>query len=251
MDPILAPTEPQVAPLTGVSGGASGAIGIEAGQTDLLALLLGAHWVVQAVMVVLACAVFVVATVLVHKLIEFAIARRRLSAALRLLRTARGLPELAVGLAGARGPAPEMARLALAELQLAEAEAPLRRGAQDRTRAGLLRLEAEAVRRLRIGTGVLASIGAIAPFVGLFGTVFGILNSFLAIAEAKTTSLVVVAPGIAEALLATAIGLVAAIPAVLVYNLLIRRLAVYRQRLGDLSTGIDRLQSLSLDRMEG
>jgi biopolymer transport protein ExbB len=114
-----------------------------------------------------------------------------------------------------------------------------------------MRLEAEAVRRLRIGTAVLASIGAIAPIVGLFGTVFGILNSFLAIAESKTTSLVVVAPGIAEALLATAIGLVAAIPAVLVYNLLICRLATYRQWLGDFATGIDRLQSLALDRLEG
>jgi len=226
-------------------------LGHAAAQTDLLPLLLGAHWVVQTVMVVLAAAVFVVVTVLIQKLVEFAVARRRLTAALRALQTAPGLTELSVGLMNARGPAPDMVGLALAELRLAEAEAPLRRGAQDRTRAGLMRLEAEAVRRLRIGTGVLASIGAIAPFVGLFGTVFGILNSFLAIAESKTTSLVVVAPGIAEALLATAIGLVAAIPAVLVYNLLIRRLATYRQRLGDFATGIDRLQSLALDRLEG
>ena len=220
-------------------------------RTDLAALLWGAHPVVQAVMAILAVAVFVVLTVLIQKLAEFTLARRRLTAALRLLEQTTTLADLAARLTPAHGPAPAMTRLTLTELHLAETEAPLRRRAQDRTRAGLARIEAEAVRRLRTGTGLLASIGAIAPFVGLFGTVFGILNSFLAIAEAKTTSLVVVAPGIAEALLATAIGLIAAIPAVLVYNLLIRRLATYRQRLGDFAAGIERLQSLALDRLEG
>lgn len=242
MDPTLSPLPDLPAPPDG--------IGTAAAQTDLLALLTDAHWVVQGVMAVLALAVFLVLTVLIRKLVEFAIARRRLTAALRLLAASPDLPDLAARLTGTRGPAPDMARFALTELQLARAEAPLRRGAQTRTQAGLARIESEAVRQLRLGLGILASIGAIAPFVGLFGTVFGILNSFLAIAETRTTSLVVVAPGIAEALLATAIGLVAAIPAVLVYNLLIRRLATYRQRLGDFATGIDRLQSLALDRLE-
>ena len=68
------------------------------------------------------------------------------------------------------------------------------------------------------GTGVLATIGATAPFVGLFGTVWGIMNSFIGISKSQTTNLAVVAPGIAEALLATALGLVAAIPAVVIYN---------------------------------
>ena len=66
--------------------------------------------------------------------------------------------------------------------------------------------------------GILATIGATSPFVGLFGTVWGIMNSFIGISKAQTTNLAVVAPGIAEALLATAIGLVAAIPAVIIYN---------------------------------
>ena len=240
MDPIPAP------PPAGITGP-----GTAAAQTDLAGLLGSAHWVVQSVMGVLALAVLVVLTVLIHKLVEFAIARRRLGAALHTMRAAPDLAALSVRLNGSRGPAPAMAALALSELRLAEAEAPLRRGAQDRTRAGLARIEAEALRQLRAGLGLLASIGAIAPFVGLFGTVFGILNSFLAIARTRTTSLAVVAPGIAEALLATAIGLAAAIPAVLIYNLLIRRLATHRQRLGDLATGIDRLQSLALDRLKG
>ncbi len=78
---------------------------------------------------------------------------------------------------------------------------------------------AAQLRRLQSGLAVLATVGSTAPFVGLFGTVWGIMNSFTGIAAAKDTSLPVVAPGIAEALLATAIGLVAAIPAVVFYNL--------------------------------
>ena len=73
-------------------------------------------------------------------------------------------------------------------------------------------------RQMGRGNGYLATIGAISPFVGLFGTVWGIMNSFIGIAQTQTTNLAVVAPGIAEALLATAIGLVAAIPAVVIYN---------------------------------
>ena len=78
------------------------------------------------------------------------------------------------------------------------------------------------------GTGVLATIGSTAPFVGLFGTVWGIMNAFIGISQAQTTNLAVVAPGIAEALLATAIGLVAAIPAVVIYNVFARSIAGYR-----------------------
>ena len=77
-------------------------------------------------------------------------------------------------------------------------------------------------RRIARGTGILATIGAMAPFVGLFGTVWGIMNAFIGISQAQTTNLAVVAPGIAEALLATALGLVAAIPAVVIYNHLAR-----------------------------
>src|ERR1700752_5402159 len=97
------------------------------------------------------------------------------------------------------------------------------------------RIEMAAGRRISRGTGVLATIGATAPFVGLFGTVWGIMNSFIGISEAHTTNLAVVAPGIAEALLATALGLVAAIPAVVIYNLLPRTSAGHRALLGDAS----------------
>ena len=82
------------------------------------------------------------------------------------------------------------------------------------------------------GTGVLATIGATAPFVGLFGTVWGIMNTFIGISRSQTTNLAVVAPGIAEALLATACGLAAAIPAVVIYNHFSRRIAGYRALVG-------------------
>jgi biopolymer transport protein ExbB len=97
------------------------------------------------------------------------------------------------------------------------------------------------------GTGVLATIGSVGPFVGLFGTVWGIMNSFIGISESNTTNLAVVAPGIAEALLATAIGLVAAIPAVVIYNLFARSITGYRQLLADAAAGVERLVSRDLD----
>ena len=89
---------------------------------------------------------------------------------------------------------------------------------KERVASLLSRIEIRAGKRMNAGTGVLASIGSVGPFVGLFGTVWGIMNSFIGISKAQTTNLAIVAPGIAEALLATAIGLVAAIPAVVIYN---------------------------------
>jgi len=94
----------------------------------------------------------------------------------------------------------------------------------------------------------LATIGSTAPFVGLFGTVWGIMNSFIGISKVQTTNLAVVAPGIAEALLATALGLVAAIPAVVMYNLFSRWIAGYRALHADAAADILRLIGRDLDR---
>ena len=105
-----------------------------------------------------------------------------------------------------------------------------------------------AGRKISRGTGILATIGATAPFVGLFGTVWGIMDSFIGISKAHTTNLAVVAPGIAEALLATALGLVAAIPAVMIYNVLARSTAHYRALIGDASALVMNLVSRDLDR---
>ena len=81
----------------------------------------------------------------------------------------------------------------------------------------------------------------------MFGTVWGIMNSFIGIAHSQTTNLAVVAPGIAEALLATAIGLIAAIPAVIIYNIFARMISGYRGEIGDIATGVVTLVSRDLD----
>ena len=91
-------------------------------------------------------------------------------------------------------------------------------GAQSRIERSMDVALAKETERLQGGLSVLATIGSVAPFVGLFGTVWGIMNAFVEIAEQQSTNLAVVAPGIAEALLATALGLLAAIPAVIFYN---------------------------------
>ena len=123
-----------------------------------------------------------------------------------------------------------------------------RDGIKERIASRLERIEASCGRRILRGTGVLATIGATAPFVGLFGTVWGIMNSFIGISKAHTTNLAIVAPGIAEALLATALGLAAAIPAVVIYNMFARSIAAYRALLGDAAAEVLRIVSRELDR---
>ncbi|URN98640.1 tol-pal system-associated acyl-CoA thioesterase [Leclercia adecarboxylata] len=120
-------------------------------------------------------------------------------------------------------------------------------GIKERTGFRLERRVAAVGRHMGRGNGYLATIGAISPFVGLFGTVWGIMNSFIGIAQTQTTNLAVVAPGIAEALLATAIGLVAAIPAVVIYNIFARMIGSYKATLGDVAAQVLLLQSRDLD----
>jgi biopolymer transport protein ExbB len=121
-------------------------------------------------------------------------------------------------------------------------------GVKERIVSRFERYEAALARRLTRGVNILATIGATAPFVGLFGTVWGIMNSFIGIAEKQTTNLAVVAPGIAEALLATALGLVAAIPAVIMYNHFSRQISAHRALVSDTAAAILRLVSRDLSR---
>jgi biopolymer transport protein ExbB len=144
-----------------------------------------------------------------------------------------------------RGDGAALVRAAAAELALSTGLP--KDGVKERIASCFERLEAGAARRMARGTGVLATIGATGPFVGLFGTVWGIMNAFVGISRTQTTSLAVVAPGIAEALLATAIGLVAAIPAVVIYNLFARAIAGYRAKLADASAATMRLVGRDLD----
>jgi tonB-system energizer ExbB len=102
--------------------------------------------------------------------------------------------------------------------------------------------------RLERRVSFLATTASVTPFIGLFGTVWGIMNSFIGISKSQTTNLAVVAPGIAEALLATALGLAAAIPAVVIYNVFSRAIAGYRALLGDAAAEVLRLVSRDLER---
>jgi biopolymer transport protein ExbB len=135
----------------------------------------------------------------------------------------------------------------MVELNLS-ADASDKEGIKERVASRLERIEAATGRRMTRGTGMLASIGATAPFVGLFGTVWGIMNSFIGISKSHATNLAIVAPGIAEALLATALGLAAAIPAVVIYNVFSRSIAGYRALFADAAAEVLRLVSRDLDR---
>ncbi len=209
-------------------------------------MYLAADWVVQSVMVGLALASLATWTVLIAKAWELTKARRALTRARDALQNSAGLAD-ADATTLDQGLPRAMLDAAHAELRLS-ADAQGGEGIKERVASRLERIELAHARRLRAGTGVLATIGATAPFVGLFGTVWGIMNSFIGIAEANTTNLAVVAPGIAEALLATALGLVAAIPAVVIYNQFTRQLAAIRGASGDVSACVQQLVSRDLDR---
>ncbi|TRX74552.1 tonB-system energizer ExbB [Pseudomonas mangiferae] len=207
-----------------------------------------ADMVVKGVMIGLAIASVLTWTVWLAKGIELIAAKRRLRRELLALKSARTLSE-----AGEKADrAGSLSRLlvhdALEEVKLS-ASVREREGIKERVSFRLERLVAASGRRMSQGTGVLATIGSTAPFVGLFGTVWGIMNSFIGIARSQTTNLAVVAPGIAEALLATAMGLVAAIPAVVIYNVFARSIAGYKAQVADASAQVLLLVSRDLDQL--
>ncbi|MEA2882501.1 MAG: biopolymer transport protein ExbB [Bradyrhizobium sp.] len=199
-------------------------------------MFLNADIVVKAVMIGLAVASLMTWTVWLSKTIELrratAAARRRLS----LLESDTTLADIEHDCRDGSDAVAQIIQSAAREAVLSDGIVD--DGFKERVALRLERVEAAMSRRIARGTGVLATIGATAPFIGLFGTVWGIMNSFIGISEAHTTNLAVVAPGIAEALLATALGLIAAIPAVVIYNHLARSIAAYRALLGDASAQV-------------
>ncbi len=249
-----APARPQVVESAPPPSGGSFLPAIGGGQLprDLSpwSMFMSADIVVKAVMAGLVLASVVTWTVWFAKNIELWAALRRLRAALALAGTARTLADARARLGSGRGVMPALIEAAGLELQLSQDVAD-KTGLKERVATRLARLELAASREMNRGTGVLATIGATAPFVGLFGTVWGIMNSFIGISKAQTTNLAVVAHGIAEALLATAIGLVAAIPAVVIYNQFSRSIARYRALVGDAAAEVLRLVSRDLDRAGG
>ena len=209
-------------------------------------MFLNADRIVKAVMIGLAMASLVTWTVWIAKALELRGARAAVRKAVRVLGKCATLAQANAQLGDGTDPAAQLLQAATSEIRFS---ANLRAdGLKERVAWQLERIEMAAGRKISRGTGVLATIGSTAPFVGLFGTVWGIMDSFIGISKAHTTNLAVVAPGIAEALLATALGLVAAIPAVMIYNVLARSTAHYRASVGDVSAQVMKLVSRDLDR---
>jgi biopolymer transport protein ExbB len=206
-------------------------------------MFLHADIVVKLVLIGLAFASLVTWTVCLAKAFELSSAKRKVYRHLRALAKARALTEV-----DASEDDPVSRLIVAAENELDMSRDMRGEGIKERITLQLERIEVGASRHIARGMGVLATIGATAPFVGLFGTVWGIMNSFIGISKAHTTNLAVVAPGIAEALLATALGLVAAVPAVVIYNMFARSISGYRALLSDASAQVIRHVSRDLDR---
>ncbi|WP_150798736.1 tonB-system energizer ExbB [Pseudomonas fluorescens] len=202
--------------------------------------------IVKIVMIGLAIASIITWTIWIAKGFELMSAKRRLRNEIVHLKKATTLKEASATATKAGTLANLLVHDALEEMRLST-NSREKEGIKERVAFRLERLVAACGRNMSSGTGVLATIGSTAPFVGLFGTVWGIMNSFIGIAKTQTTNLAVVAPGIAEALLATALGLVAAIPAVVIYNVFARSIAGYKAQVSDASAEVLLLVSRDLD----
>ena len=218
----------EAAPTTIKSGVANGPVG----------MFLGATPVVKTVMAGLLLASIFSWTILIIKLINMATLNRQTNKFLEAFRDARSITDMnrVATLEEFEGnPFADMAAAASNEVELSR-QAGLsvigeHRGSTiSRASAAVSGVQATLAKRLSGGMQFLASVGSSGPFIGLFGTVYGIMNSFIGIAKTNTTNLAVVAPGIAEALLATGIGLFAAIPSVIFYNFFQTQIAGYGTR---------------------
>ena len=210
-------------------------------------MFLSADIIVKAVMIGLAFASLVTWTIFIAKMVELTVVQGRLRGALRKIADSRSLAEAQFAL-GSSGTI--LSRFLAAAMREARLSAGISSdsGIKERADSSFAEIVRAEARRIRLGMGLLATIGATSPFVGLFGTVWGIMNSFIGISKSQTTNLAVVAPGIAEALLATALGLVAAIPAVIIYNHFARVTKGYLELVGRSQGAAGRLLSRDLDR---
>jgi biopolymer transport protein ExbB len=213
-------------------------------------MFLNADVIVKTVMLSLMFASLITWTMFIAKTIQMARAQSQIKSALARIADTRSLNEAQVALGPGQNVLTTLLAAASQEIRMS-ADSGIEAGIKERAASRfseIVRMEARAV---RYGMAIIATIGATSPFVGLFGTVWGIMDSFIGISKAQTTNLAVVAPGIAEALLTTAIGLAAAIPAVIIYNHFSRVTKSYLELVGRGSGAIGRLLSRDLDRFHG
>ncbi|MFC7699110.1 tonB-system energizer ExbB [Bradyrhizobium sp. GCM10028915] len=249
--PVVAPpAAPQAAAPAAAKSDTAAGIAPAMKELSPWVMFQSADIIVKAVMIGLAFASLVTWTVLIAKSIELSIASTKLRSALKKIAEARSLAEAQMALGSKAGILPSFLAAALREARMS-AGLSSDTGIKERAASSFSEIMRAEARRIRVGMGVLATIGSTSPFVGLFGTVWGIMNSFIGISKSQTTNLAVVAPGIAEALLATAIGLVAAIPAVIIYNYFSRVTKSYLELVSRASGAAGRLLSRDLDRSHG
>ena len=249
--PVAAPTgapadtgalaPPTAAPTTNVDiGGLAGVNNSAAGGFSIVESFLRADVIVKTVMVLLLLASLWSWAIIINKWIVLGRLKRKAARFEKIFWSGQSLDELYQQFAAHNDhPLAAMFVAALREWRRAfeggtpkESQIPGIKERIDSAMTVTIMRETDGIERQ---LGFLATVGSVAPFIGLFGTVWGIMNAFIGISESQTTNLAVVAPGIAEALLATALGLVAAIPAVMIYNHLARVIAGYRTLLGDAS----------------
>jgi len=213
-------------------------------------MFLSADAVVKMVMLGLVFASLVTWTIFIAKSVQLSRAQRLLKNALARIADARSLNEAQIALGKAPNVLSTLLAAASQEVRMS-ADSGVEGSIKERAASRFIEIVRMEARAVRYGMAIIATIGATAPFVGLFGTVWGIMDSFIGISKAQTTNLAVVAPGIAEALLATAIGLAAAIPAVIIYNHFSRLTKGYLELVNRGSGAIGRLLSRDLDRFHG
>jgi biopolymer transport protein ExbB len=208
------------------------------GSLNPVRMFFDANIVVKVVMMGLLAASVLSWTLLILKLLEFARlngASNRFVEAFRGARSIADINRIATSEEFEGNPLADMAAAASGEVELSRQAGLQVNGANKdstlaRASTAVSAVQSGLAKRLSGGMQFLASVGSSGPFIGLFGTVYGIMNSFIGIANTNTTNLAVVAPGIAEALLATGIGLFAAIPAVIFYNFFQTQIAGFGTR---------------------
>ena len=213
-----------------------------------IGMFTNADIVVKGVIIALAVASILTWAIFLSKMLELAGIRHRTRALGERVARARTLAEAEAQVGRRKDPAARLVHAAVTEVSISAGLSA--EGIKERVASRFERIESGAGRSMIRGTAVLATVGSLSPFIGLFGTVWGIMNSFIGISQANTTNLAVVAPGIAEALFATAIGLVAAIPAVLFYNVFARLIAGNKAVIADVAAETMRLVSRDLDRAD-
>jgi len=225
------------------------ALPLSSSDLSLFTLFLHAHWIVKSVMLGLLAASVWVWAIVVDKTLLYARSRKAMDAFENAFWSGQSLEQLYSTLSAR--PTSSMGSLFVAAMRewkrSFETQARSFAGLQTRLDKVMDVTIAREVERLERRLLVLATVGSAGPFIGLFGTVWGIMTSFQSIAASKNTSLAVVAPGIAEALFATAIGLVAAIPATIFYNKFASEVNKQAQRLEGFADEFSAILSRQID----